>query len=312
MSRALVWLLFLFVAPVWAAPVSDRSIQIDQTSGTPPLDPGDPAWTRAPVATVRLYPQATAPGGPGGSALMLEARILRGGGWLAVRLAWPDAGEDVADARTTHRFADAAAVQFAPAGDTLPYVGMGEPGRPVQVWFWRAGQPAERLSAQGFGSLARQAGAPPEAQAQRSATGWTVVLRGKTDAPAVAAVAFAAWDGAEDGRAGRKRLSAWQALAGPGGTIPAALREEARLSGDPARGERLYTERGCIACHAPSAGLGPNLAQSGGIHWPGYLRRAIREPAAFSVPGYASIMPTLPLQRLEIEDLAAYLMTLAQ
>ena len=310
MSRALVLLLFLFVAQVWAAPVAERSIQVGETSGPPPLDPGDSVWTQAPVAIVRLYPQVTAPGGPGGGVLMLEARVLQSGGRLAVRLAWPDAGEDVADARATHRFVDAAAVQFAPAGDTLPYVGMGEPDRPVQVWLWRAGRPAERLSAQGFGSLAKQAGVPPEARAQRTATGWTVVLRGETNAPAPAAVAFAAWNGAEDGRAGRKRLSAWQALTGPGGALSDALKEEARSVGVPARGARLYTEHGCVACHAPAVGLGPSLVHAGGIHWPGYLRRAILEPAAFRVPGYATAMPALPLQADEVEDLVAYLMSL--
>ena len=65
-----------------------------------------------------------------------------------------------------------------------------------------------------------------------------------------------------------------------------------------------------MACHAPSVGLGPSLAQAGGIHWPGYLRRAILEPAAFRVPGYATAMPALPLQANEVEDLVAYLMSL--
>jgi DMSO reductase family type II enzyme heme b subunit len=239
---------------------------------------------------VALYPQATAPGGPGGAVLPLEARVLRGAGRLAVRLAWTDTSENSADIHATHRFADAVAVQFAPAGKTLPYVGMGEPGRPVQIWFWRAGQPAQRLAGQGFGSLGRSAGAAPEARARRTTGGWEVVLRGEAGARPGAAVAFAAWDGAEDGRA--------------------ALRAEAHSSGDPSRGARLYTEHGCAACHAPSVGLGPDLAHAGGIHWPGYLRRAILDPAAFRVPGYATAMPALPLQADEVEDLVAYLMSL--
>lgn len=310
MSRALVWLLLLFVAPSWSATEGGRTIRVAEHAGVPPLDPADLAWKRASATRVALYPQATAPGGPGGAIQPVEARALRGAGRLAVRLAWTDAHENSADPRATHRFADAVAVQFAPAGKTLPYVGMGEPGQPVQIWFWRAGQPAQRLAGQGFGSLARSPGAAPEARARRTADGWEVVLRGEAGARPGAAIAFAAWDGDEDGRAGRKRLSAWQALDIRGGPSPTALGAEARSSGDPSRGARLYTEHGCVACHAPAVGLGPSLAHAGGIHWPGYLRRAILEPAAFHVPGYATAMPALPLQADEVEDLVAYLVSL--
>lgn len=321
--RGLLWL--LLAVPAWAA--AEWTIRVGESAGPPPLDPLAAAWTEAPVAAVPLYPQATTASGPdtvapaprrrlsqatglGATPLNLEARVLRGGGKLALRLAWPDATADLADPRATERFADAAAVQFAPVGATLPYVGMGEPGRPVRVWLWRAGRPAESLSAQGFGSLTKEAGPAPETQARRTASGWVVVLRGELNATDMAAeaVAFAAWDGAEDGRAGRKRLSAWRALVGmkPDGT----LREEARVGGDAARGTRLYAEHGCAACHTPGAGLGPDLTHAGGIHWPGYLRRAIREPAAFLVPGYGPIMPAPPLRPEETEDLVAYLLTL--
>ncbi|MBU1664172.1 MAG: cytochrome c, partial [Gammaproteobacteria bacterium] len=73
---------------------------------------------------------------------------------------------------------------------------------------------------------------------------------------------------------------------------------------------RLYAEHGCAACHTPGAGLGPDLTHVGGIHWPGYLRRALHEPAAFLVPGYAAIMPAPPLRPEEMEDLVAYLLSL--
>lgn len=296
-----LWLLFLCAAPIRAAP--EWSIQIGEGQVPPPLDPFDAAWAGVPASEVRLYPQVTIPGGPGGAPISLEVRLLRGGGRLAMRLAWPDATEDRMDSRATHRFADAVAVQFAPPDAPLPYVGMGEPGRAVGLWFWRAGGPVEYLSAQGFGSLARQAGPVPEARAQRTATGWAVVLRGESE-PA-AAMAFAAWDGAEDGRAGRKRLSAWRNI-GQGGS----WLEETSTTGDPVRGARLFAEHGCATCHAPGTGLGPDLTYAGGIHGPAYLRRAIREPAAHLVPGYAAIMPVMSLATGEAEDLVAYLMTL--
>lgn len=307
MMRRLASVLLIAWMPVWVA--AAPTLTPATHAGVPPLDPADPAWAQAPAAHVLLYPQATAPDGPGGAPLPLEARVLRGGGQLAVRLAWADATENLANPRATDRFADAVAVEFAPPGKTLPYVGMGEPKKPVTLWLWRAGGNAERLAARGFGSLARQVGPLPDARARRSAEGWEIVLRGRPDG-APAALAFAAWDGADNGRAGRKYLSTWQALAPSGGALPAALREEARLGGDAARGARLFSERGCVGCHAPSVHVGPDLAYAGGIHWPGYLRRAVREPGAFLVPGYPAIMPALDLRPEEVEDLVAHLMSL--
>ncbi|HRH82562.1 MAG TPA: cytochrome c, partial [Thiobacillaceae bacterium] len=101
---------------------------------------------------------------------------------------------------------------------------------------------------------------------------------------------------------GKKHLSAWQPLA--------ADAPEESSKGDPARGARLYTEHACAGCHAPGVWVGPGLSHAGGIHRPGYLRRALREPAAHVVPGYAAIMPALPLDPQALEDLVAYLATL--
>lgn len=276
-------LLLLLSAPAWA--------------GLPLADPADPAWAQLPGKRVILYPQSTAPGGPGGAPLILEVRWLHSDNQLSLHLSWTDPVADMAAARATHRFADAVAVQFAPPGDVLPYIGMGEPGKPVDLWLWRAGQPTERLSAQGFGSLVRKSAPAPEARAVRTATGWAVVLRGEAT---VTAIAFAVWDGAEAGRAGKKRLSAWQSLT--------AQTQASVPKGDATRGARLYAEHGCAACHAPEVGVGPDLRQAGGIHLPDYLRRALAEPTAHLVPGYVALMPPVPTDA--VEDLVAWLMTL--
>ncbi|MCU0835819.1 MAG: c-type cytochrome [Chromatiaceae bacterium] len=310
-ARGLPALLALALPPglAWAETPMDRHLPVALTQTAPPLDPLDPAWDAAPATTIGLFPQATAPDGPGGAVLDLEARLLWGDGRLALRLAWPDATADLVDTRATHRFADAAAVQLAPAAPTLPYVGMGEPGRPVAIWLWRAGGGAEGLSAQGFGSLTNDPGSQPEAKARRTATGWALVLRGPFS-PEVAALAVAAWNGSEDGRAGRKRLSAWRRLESPGAEAGGDLSAEAETAGDPARGEQLFARHGCGACHGPDASQGPKLTHAGGIHWPGYLRRAIAEPEAFRVPGFTAVMPALPLSREDTDDLVAYLMSL--
>ncbi len=330
----LLALLALFLLPslALASPeallAAGRLILGGHTESPPPLAPDDPAWDRAPEARLVLYPQqGIAPGFDTASMLPVGAKILVGAGQLAVWLTWRDAGEDRVDRRATHRFADAAAVQFPvdPVAG-LPYVGMGEPHQPVTLWFWRAGGKAERLAARGFGTLETAPGPLPEVQARRTQAGWRLVLRGPL--PRLAdplLLALAIWDGVEDGRNGRKHLSHWIAVRLPSLAPDAALyqrlAEEARIAGDAERGRRLAAERGCAGCHKlPGSGtnaLAPGLLQAGGIHWPGYLRRAVAEPSGFIVPGerYAaaeglSIMPKETWAPDALEDLVAYLMTL--
>ncbi len=309
---------------------SGRRVEAGRTAGLPPLAPDDAAWTGAPETSVRLYPQlSAAPGLEAGEPLVLRVRLLAGQGRLAVRLAWPDGTADRHSLKYTDRFADAAAVQFpARPGATLPYIGMGEPDRPVAVWYWRAGAPAQRLGARGFGTLVPAAGAAPAAAARRSGEGWAVVLRAALPARSATPLplAFAVWDGAEQGRAGRKRLSGWL-LADVPGLAPApsrdrALARENHVRGDAARGKALVAARGCGGCHWLPGGqptpLGPALLYAGGIHSPAYLRRSILEPSAFVVPGKgygataadgkpASIMPRMEWTADEVEDVVAYL-----
>jgi cytochrome c553 len=217
-------------------------------------------------------------------------------------------------------------VQFASPGDGLPYIGMGEPGRPVSLWLWRAGRAPELLQATGFGTLMPAAGAAPEAKAVRVVDGWVVVLRGQApDGANPLPLAVAVWDGRAAARAGQKRLTAWHLLAQPQAKVDPnwlkSLQEEARTAGDAARGQTLMREHGCLGCHAVTGGepieSGPNLTFAGGLHWPGYLRRAIQEPTAFVVPHPAyqqpdgeSLMPRFDLSEEDLSDLVAYLMTL--
>jgi DMSO reductase family type II enzyme heme b subunit len=324
-----------FAAPPEVAPLKEagRLIEVGAAQGTPPLAPDDRAWARAPVARLTLYPQsAVSPGADRGEALATELRVLSGNGALAARLVFADRTEDRVSTAHTDRFADAAAIQLASrVGSTLPYVGMGEPGNPVTIWYWRAGGAAERLVAQGFGALERASGAAPEARAEFRDGRWTVVLRARLPAGASnpLPVSVAVWDGAGADRDGRKMLSAWMLAQVPGlAEAPAryrALAAEARIAGDASRGRALAAQRGCIACHrlpgAPETEIGPGLTHAGGLHWPGYLRRSIVAPSAFVVPakGFgstdaqgraASTMPRLELPAQEVEDLVAYLASL--
>jgi len=58
---------------------------------------------------------------------------------------------------------------------------------------------------------------------------------------------------------------------------------KAKLTGDAARGEKLFREQGCARCHS---GLAPDLTGIGRTHTPEELRRSITEPQIDVNPAY--------------------------
>lgn len=102
------------------------------------VDPAAPAWTEIPEFRTALQLQD-----------MVEPRLLRistpevrvramsDGRQVAFRLEWPDATRN--DVPGTGRFSDACAVQLPAKHEAdLPAPQMGEPGRPVEISYWRA------------------------------------------------------------------------------------------------------------------------------------------------------------------------------
>ncbi|KAB2917509.1 MAG: c-type cytochrome [Hyphomicrobiaceae bacterium] len=293
------------------------------------LDPLAPHWQAVPAVRLVAYPQTSiAAAADRSPPREVDVRVAVAGKTVAVRLEWPDETADGWDTDRTDAFPDAAAVQFAAQSDVLPYIGMGEPQQPVRLWLWRHQRRAEVLAARGFGSLEPARGSPPNAQAVRTGRGgWALVLRGERPFPAnPLPMAVAVWDGAEQGRAGRKYLTAWHLVRLPGVKVDRAwlrrLAEEARSTGDAARGRHLVVDHGCNGCHdlqgTHTIDAGPDLSIAGGIHWPGYLRRSLLNPNAFIVPhvGYmqpgtdgrpVSLMPAFEGSSQDLGDLVAYL-----
>lgn len=293
-----------------------------------PLDPMAARWQAVPAIHLLAYAQTSiSPGADLVQPREVEVRVAVAGRSVAVRLEWLDGTADGWHTDRTDAFADAAAVQFAAQGDVLPYIGMGEPQRPVRIWLWRHQRPAELLAARGFGSLAPVAGSAPDAQAVRTGRGWALVLRGERPYPAnPLPMAVAVWDGAERGRAGRKYLTAWHLVRIPSARVDRPwlrrLAGEARSTGAAVRGQQLMLDHGCNGCHRLPGGervdAGPDLSVAGGIHWPGYLRRSLLNPNGFIVPhvGYMqsgtdgrpiSLMPSFEGSSQDLGDLVAYL-----
>ena len=149
-----------------------------------------------------------------------------------VHLSWQDATQDVAaipkapaappeqrvrkeQTSATERFFDAAAVMI-PAGPPdvnnpiSPSLQMGDPGNPVDIYYWNAARGTMRMTAHGRGTTRRTAEAFPARSVYRAGT-WHLVL----ELPALLTgtrLAFAVWNGSQLDRDGRKYFSVWHWL----------------------------------------------------------------------------------------------------
>lgn len=152
-----------------------------------------------------------------GAAHGLQVQVVHNGEMLAVRLNWASAKTDkVVD---LNGFVDGVAVMF-PTSAGSSAVTMGDSGKPVNAWYWKADQkvPFEVL-AEGFRSVQRQkdnAGSDLAAVASHDGKGWTVVFRRSLGArnglvrfasKQMSGIAFAVWSGANAERSGRKAFS---------------------------------------------------------------------------------------------------------
>lgn len=103
-----------------------------------PIDPGDRAWQEAPEHRATLLLQdMVEPRLLTASTPELRVRAFTDGTKLAVRLEWPDPTPN--DVPGPAKFSDACAVQLpVQRSADAPAPQMGEPGRPVEITYWRA------------------------------------------------------------------------------------------------------------------------------------------------------------------------------
>ncbi|MBI2060939.1 MAG: c-type cytochrome [Nitrospirae bacterium] len=107
-------------------------IQAGKVSGEIAKDPSDSRWESIPAANVRLMPLWER----GKSISTAAVRAMHNGKELAIQVEWEDS-EVASNFVSPEQFVDAAAIQF-PVGAGLPSFTMGEAGKPVNVWYWRA------------------------------------------------------------------------------------------------------------------------------------------------------------------------------
>lgn len=93
-------------------------------------------------------------------------------------------------------------------------------------------------------------------------------------------------------------------------------------AGNAAKGQTLFSQNGCSACHSTGTNtvLGPGLAGIGdraatrvsGLAADAYIEQSIRDPGSFLAPGFSNLMPATfgALPAADVADIIAYLKTL--
>lgn len=137
-GRRLVWA----AALVWACGRSEAPPASSEVTAVPhatlATDPAAAVWNTVPEFRAPLQLQdMVEPRLVRASTPEIRVRAMTDGRQVAFRLAWPDATKD--DLPGTGRFSDACAVQVpAVHAADVPAPQMGEPGRPVEISYWRA------------------------------------------------------------------------------------------------------------------------------------------------------------------------------
>ncbi len=170
------------------------------------------ALAPTPMAMVQELSPLMASSTDHGAVRSLRVRALHNGSHVALRLTWST--PDASIVRDLDQFADAVAVMFPMHPEAIA-ITMGGAGRPVNAWFWRAGDTTSDVVAEGFGTSRRRKPTLTglEARSQHSGGEWHVVLvrplvvegdAARFEAGTRAGIGFAVWDGARAERAARK------------------------------------------------------------------------------------------------------------
>ncbi len=138
MSAQLLWLAVLAVACGGEGSHEAATEVVAVREATLAADPGATTWNTAPEYRAPLLLQdMVEPRLLEVSTPEVRVRAMTDGRRVAFRLEWPD--ETTSDLPDTGRFGDACAVQLPSVTQAdVPAPQMGEPGRPVEITYWRA------------------------------------------------------------------------------------------------------------------------------------------------------------------------------
>lgn len=109
-----------------------ETITAHRLAGTVPEAAQASEWSSIPAVELRVMPLWWR----NGVAPDLRVQAVHDGRALAVRISWLDPSQD-AQATFSESFKDAVAMQMV-AGPNEPFLGMGSPQSPVDIWYWDA------------------------------------------------------------------------------------------------------------------------------------------------------------------------------
>ncbi len=217
------------------------AIHVVNLDGSLPLDPYDPFWDSEPAAVkVELGPQMiTNPKWPNPSTKEVTVRAVKNNDDIAIMLEWDDQTKS-SNFDHSALYVDRAAVMFpVTAEKEAPSITMGEPGKPVNIWQWKAiggerGQPGvkdnsnsrlayqtiEDLNAEGYSTLTDQNKQDVDGGAVWKDNKWRLVLtRTLTNDNAndvqfkkSVLMATAVWNGSNKELNGQKGIAGWLLL----------------------------------------------------------------------------------------------------
>jgi DMSO reductase family type II enzyme heme b subunit len=217
------------------------AIQVVNRDGSLPVDPYDPFWDSGPVAVkVELGPQMiTNPKWPNPSTKGVTIRVVKNNNDIAIMLEWDDQTKS-SNFNHSALYVDRAAVMFpVTANKESPSITMGEPGKPVNIWQWKAiggerGQPGvkdnsnsklayqtlEDLNAEGYSTLTDQNQQDVKGGAVWKNNKWRLVFtRSLTNGNAndvqfkkSVLMATAVWNGSNKELNGQKGIAGWLLL----------------------------------------------------------------------------------------------------
>ena len=217
------------------------AIQVVNRDGSLPVDPYDPFWDSGPVAVkVELGPQMiTNPKWPNPSTKRVTVRAVKNNNDIAIMLEWDDQTKS-SNFDHSALYVDRAAVMFpVTANKESPSITMGEPGKPVNIWQWKAiggerGQPGvkdnsnsklayqtlEDLNAEGYSTLTDQNQQDVKGGAVWKNNKWRLVFtRSLSNGNAndvqfkkSVLMATAVWNGSNKELNGQKGIAGWLLL----------------------------------------------------------------------------------------------------
>ena len=240
------WALAAYVQSLQAGePTEESVLQAAFVSEGLPTNPDDPVWEQADPTSYYLTGQViVGPRWQTPGVDAVTARAMYNSSDLALLIEWNDPVEDAERADTDLQpdattyivletfpsdagpFADGLAIQF-PAelaeGVRKPYFAWGQPGSPVNLWVWRAGDQAREFNGTGLWTEP----APQSSMNIAATANWAdgryrlIVTRAlATGDPEDIAIqpgqfipiAFQAWDGSRGEAGTRLSLSSWNNL----------------------------------------------------------------------------------------------------